>query len=55
MFHHAQGQTTGFRGFADQLRAAGHIVHAPDLYGGRTFSALDAAPPAVPNQLNIRT
>jgi dienelactone hydrolase len=41
MFHHAQGQTTGFLGFADQLRAAGHIVHAPDLYGGRTFSALE--------------
>src|ERR1700737_4678819 len=41
MFHHAKGQTTGFLGFADQLRAAGHIVHAPDLYGGRTFSALE--------------
>lgn len=41
MFHHAQGQTPGFLGFADQLRAAGHTVHAPDLYDGRTFGDLD--------------
>ncbi|HSA81399.1 MAG TPA: dienelactone hydrolase family protein [Geminicoccaceae bacterium] len=26
--------------FADDLRAAGHIVHAPDLYDGRTFDDL---------------
>jgi dienelactone hydrolase len=42
LFHHAQGQTTGFLAFADALRAAGHTVHAPDLYEGRTFSTLDA-------------
>ena len=41
MFHHALGQTTGFLGFADELRAAGHTVHAPDLYHGRTFGTLD--------------
>jgi dienelactone hydrolase len=41
LFHHAQGQTPGFLAFADELRAAGHTVHAPDLYGGRTFAALD--------------
>jgi len=42
LFHHAQGQTTGFLAFADALRAAGHTVHAPDLYEGRTFPTLDA-------------
>jgi len=41
LFHHAQGQTTGFLAFADELRAAGHIVHAPDLYDGRTFTDLN--------------
>jgi dienelactone hydrolase len=42
LFHHAQGQTAGFLAFADALRAAGHTVHAPDLYEGRTFPTLDA-------------
>jgi len=41
LFHHAQGQTSGFLAFADELRRAGHTVHAPDLYDGRTFEALD--------------
>jgi dienelactone hydrolase len=41
LFHHAQGQTPGFLAFADELRAAGHTVHAPDLYEGNTFAALD--------------
>ena len=41
LFHHAQGQTTGFLAFADELRAAGHTVHTPDLYDGRTFATLD--------------
>ena len=41
LFHHAQGQTTGFLAFADELRAAGHTVHTPDLYDGKTFAALD--------------
>lgn len=40
LFHHAQGQTPGFLTFADDLRAAGHTVHAPDLYDGRTFGEL---------------
>ena len=35
LLHHAQGQTPGFLAFADALRAAGHTVHAPDLYAGR--------------------
>jgi dienelactone hydrolase len=41
LFRHAQGATEGFRGFADELRAAGHVVHAPDLYEGRTFASLE--------------
>jgi dienelactone hydrolase len=41
LFHHAQGLTDGVRAFADDLRAAGHIVHVPDLYEGRTFATLD--------------
>jgi dienelactone hydrolase len=41
LFHHAQGQTAGFHAFADELRAAGHVVHAPDLYDGKTFTDLD--------------
>jgi dienelactone hydrolase len=41
LFHHAQGQTDGFRAFADSLRAAGHVVHTPDLYDGNTFASLD--------------
>jgi dienelactone hydrolase len=41
LFHHAQGQTEGFLAFADELRAAGHVVHTPDLYDGKTFTDLD--------------
>jgi dienelactone hydrolase len=41
LFHHAQGQTKGFLGFADELRVAGHTVHAPDLYDGKTFGDID--------------
>jgi dienelactone hydrolase len=41
LFHHAQGQTAGFLAFTDELRRAGHTVHAPDLYNGHTFNSLD--------------
>jgi dienelactone hydrolase len=41
LFHHAQGLTPGVRAFADELRAAGHVVHTPDLFGGRTFDSID--------------
>jgi dienelactone hydrolase len=41
LFHHAQGLTAGVLSFADELRAAGHVVHAPDLYDGKTFADLD--------------
>ncbi len=40
LFHHALGQTTGFLAFADDLRAAGNVVHTPDLYDGNTFTDL---------------
>lgn len=41
LFHHAQGRTEGVLAFADELRRAGHTVHAPDLYDGHTFDSLD--------------
>ncbi len=41
LFHHAQGLTPGVIEFADKLRQAGHIVHTPDLFDGRTFANLD--------------
>ena len=41
LFHHAMGQTTGFFDFADELRRAGHTVHAPDLFDGRTFGSIE--------------
>ena len=41
LFHHAQGLTPGVVSFADDVRAAGHVVHAPDLYDGNTFADLD--------------
>ena len=41
LFHHAQGLTPGIHAFADELRAAGHKVHTPDLFDGRTFGSID--------------
>jgi dienelactone hydrolase len=41
LFHHAQGLTPGVVAFADDLRAAGHTVHTPDLLDGRTFPTLE--------------
>jgi dienelactone hydrolase len=41
LFHHAHGQTKGFLAFVDELREAGHTVHAPDLYEGKTLGDLD--------------
>lgn len=40
LFHHALGLTPGCRAFADELRAAGHVVHTPDLFEGRTFASV---------------
>jgi len=41
LFHHALGQTEGLATFADELRAAGHTVHTPDLFEGRTFGSIE--------------
>lgn len=41
LFHHIQGLTDGVRSFADDLRRAGHTVHTPDLFDGRTFETLE--------------
>ena len=41
LFHHVQGLTPGVREFADKLRSGGHVVHAPDLFEGRTFPTFD--------------
>ena len=41
VFHHVQGLTPGVRAFADELRQAGHTVHTPDLFDGRTFGSID--------------
>ena len=42
LYHHVQGLTEGVRSFADELRQAGHTVHTPDLFDGRTFDTIDA-------------
>src|SRR5690242_3117032 len=41
LFHHALGLTPGVVAFADELRRAGHTVHTPDLFEGRTFGSID--------------
>jgi dienelactone hydrolase len=41
LFHHAHGLTRGCLSFTDELRAAGHVVHVPDLYEGKTFTELE--------------
>ncbi len=41
LYHHIQGLTDGVRAFADDLRGAGHTVHTPDLFEGRTFGSIE--------------
>src|SRR3954451_9499254 len=41
LYHHVQGLTEGVRAFADRLRQAGHTVHTPDLFDGRSFGTLE--------------
>jgi dienelactone hydrolase len=41
VFHHAQGLTPGVVAFADELRSAGHTVHTPDMFEGRTFATVE--------------
>lgn len=42
VFHHALGLTVGVASFAEQLRAAGHRVITPDLFGGEHFDTIEA-------------
>lgn len=41
LFHHALGPNAGLDAFADELRQAGHTVHTPDLFEGRTFGSIE--------------
>lgn len=41
LFHHSQGLTPGIRAFGDELAGAGHVVHVPDLFDGRTFDDVE--------------
>jgi dienelactone hydrolase len=41
VFHHALGLTDAVARFAESLRGAGHTVHTPDLYAGRTFDTIE--------------
>lgn len=40
-FHHALGLTPGLLDFAEELRRAGHVVHTPDLFEGKTFEHVE--------------
>jgi dienelactone hydrolase len=41
LFHHLQGLTEGVRAFAEDLRAAGHKVHTPDLFDGERPASIE--------------
>ncbi|HET9649694.1 MAG TPA: dienelactone hydrolase [Microlunatus sp.] len=41
LIHHILGRTPGVVALADRFRAAGHTVHLPDLYEGRTFATIE--------------
>ncbi len=41
LFHHVQGLTEGVRAFAEELRAGGHTVHAPDLFEGERPATIE--------------
>jgi dienelactone hydrolase len=40
LLHHVLGLTDGVGSLADRFRAAGHTVHTPDLFAGRTFESI---------------
>ncbi|WP_454050286.1 dienelactone hydrolase family protein [Cellulomonas sp. Marseille-Q8402] len=42
LFHHSGGLTAGVHALAGTLRAAGHVVHTPDLFDGATFADVAA-------------
>jgi dienelactone hydrolase len=41
VYHHIQGLTEGVRSFAGELSQAGHTVHTPDMFDGRTFDTIE--------------
>ena len=41
VYHHVQGLTGGMVALADDLRRAGHVVHTPDMFDGRTFGSIE--------------
>ena len=41
LYHHIQGLTGGVQSFGEKLRQAGHTVHTPDLFDGRTFATIE--------------
>ena len=41
LFHHIRGLTPGVEAFAGELRTAGHTVHTPDSFEGRTFASIE--------------
>jgi len=41
LYHHVQGLTEGVRSFGDELRRAGHTMHTPDMFEGRTFTTIE--------------
>lgn len=40
LFHHVAGRTAGVEALAERWRAGGHLVHTPDLFGGRRFGSI---------------
>jgi dienelactone hydrolase len=43
LFHSGYGLRPAVLDWAERLRSAGHRVHTPDLYNGRSFDTLDEA------------
>lgn len=41
LLHHVAGPTPGMEALAERWRAGGHVVHTPDLFGGRTFGSVE--------------
>ena len=41
LYHHIQGLTDGVQAFAEELRGSGHVVHTPDMFGGRAFDSIE--------------
>lgn len=42
LFHSAYGLRPAVHAAAERLRGAGHTVHTPDLFDGRTFDGIEA-------------